>query len=596
MQRSRFFQQLMRGFALAALTTAAFAQRIEFQWDSEPASPSLPGATDELAAATHVGAGRVLAAVHSVLGTRQSAQVRLHDEQGNLLWNARPRPIGARFDGALPDGDGGAFLTGVYRDLSGTRPTRVVATRFDAQGNQVWIDSWQPASFSATADRVHSALDASGGLWLCGTFSSGQSVFARRLSANGAVLAHTELYGQGSSSVTAVASRVGGGVVTVGQRSRQPFVRVFGSAGQVLWHSFQPQGAAGALTSCSAVAVEASTGRIAACGTRDTGLLTQGGFLLEFEPSGALRRAITTNSAYSNDRSSLDCVQYREDGLVVATGARQDYGEGWSLIAYALPRSLTAYAIGGNYLPAGPPWPPAPDWVMYPGQRLVRGSAGNLFLLAGFGPAGQSNAELWVIKELDWNLGAAELSYYGWDVIGPLTLQGLCTVPEGLLSFGHFRDGPDGSQDAYLIGMSTRRTPTGYCSAPANSQGCVPYLGTTGDFGPPTPNLVLIAGNLTNQSSALAFFSTAGALAVPFSGGVRCVAPPVRRGPVLSTGGSPVGTLDCSGQLACNLDALAAAEPAFSTWGSEFFVQVWSRDAGTGSGLLTSALRLSVQN
>jgi hypothetical protein len=75
-------------------------------------------------------------------------------------------------------------------------------------------------------------------------------------------------------------------------------------------------------------------------------------------------------------------------------------------------------------------------------------------------------------------------------------------------------------------------------------------------------------------------YSTSGALAAPFAGGILCLQAPIRRTPPQSSGGSTVGS-DCTGVFVFDFNAWIAsgADPALVA-GVSVWTQYWSRDPG----------------
>ena len=135
-----------------------------------------------------------------------------------------------------------------------------------------------------------------------------------------------------------------------------------------------------------------------------------------------------------------------------------------------------------------------------------------------------------------------------------------------------------------------------YCTAKVNSKGCEPAIGSTG-----TPSasqasgFVVSATELVNQKLGLLLYGVNGSAATPFAGGLRCIAPPVRRTVSSSTGGSTPPTSDCSGTIAIDMNAFAAGlfgnpHPALSMAGTHVHCQLWARDKAPSNVQLSDAL------
>ncbi len=140
--------------------------------------------------------------------------------------------------------------------------------------------------------------------------------------------------------------------------------------------------------------------------------------------------------------------------------------------------------------------------------------------------------------------------------------------------------------------------PSVYCTAKVNSQGCTPHIGFSGS--PSVSSLVpflVSASSVLNQKNGLVFYGY-GPDALPFQGGTLCVAPPVTRTSLLSSGGNPPRD-DCSGAYAFDFNAWiqAGVDPALVA-GAQVHAQYWTRDpldpTGFGTGL-TDALEFTIQ-
>lgn len=137
---------------------------------------------------------------------------------------------------------------------------------------------------------------------------------------------------------------------------------------------------------------------------------------------------------------------------------------------------------------------------------------------------------------------------------------------------------------------------TTYCTSQRNSAACQPRIHAAGSpsASQPMPFLVTCA-EVVSQKSGL-FFYGGGRQATPFNGGWMCAALPLRRTPVLSSGGSASGT-DCTGSFAFDLNAWiqsgadAALQPGVALYG-----QFWSRDpaAAATNVNLSNAVALRV--
>jgi len=120
---------------------------------------------------------------------------------------------------------------------------------------------------------------------------------------------------------------------------------------------------------------------------------------------------------------------------------------------------------------------------------------------------------------------------------------------------------------------------TVYCTAKVNSQFCLPTISATGMASlANTAPFLIQATNILNQKQGLLFYGYA-ASASPFQGGVLCAQGPLRRLPIINSGGSASGT-DCSGVLSVDFNARIASgvDPFIQVAGQQVNAQFWSRD------------------
>jgi hypothetical protein len=135
--------------------------------------------------------------------------------------------------------------------------------------------------------------------------------------------------------------------------------------------------------------------------------------------------------------------------------------------------------------------------------------------------------------------------------------------------------------------------PAPYCTAKANSLGCVPSIGWIGSPSLSGPDdFVVTASNVRSQRTGMAFWGLAPA-AIPFRGGTLCVAPPLVRRLPLTSGGS-AGGFDCSGIYREPFANGYFADRSIGA-GEAIHVQFWSRDGDPPFAIgLTDALRVVV--
>ncbi len=137
--------------------------------------------------------------------------------------------------------------------------------------------------------------------------------------------------------------------------------------------------------------------------------------------------------------------------------------------------------------------------------------------------------------------------------------------------------------------------PSSYCAALPSTGGCLARCFASGDasLSSPTPLRIDLSSAANHKSAA--FFYGLGRASAPYLGGLLCVAPPLRRTPLVSTAGSLPPLSDCSGAASYDLEARIAAgvDPALVV-GAELFLQWFVRDpqAPLGSASFSDALFL----
>jgi hypothetical protein len=136
--------------------------------------------------------------------------------------------------------------------------------------------------------------------------------------------------------------------------------------------------------------------------------------------------------------------------------------------------------------------------------------------------------------------------------------------------------------------------PTAYCTAKTNSLGCVPAIAFSGQ---PDPNsntgFRVFASNVRSQRPGILLYSIDGRAAEPFQGGVLCLAAPLRRTPVIHSGGN-AGGVDCSGVWMIDMNGFAhgtyggSPAPELLVEGTVVNAQWWGRDLGDPAGFASS--------
>ena len=91
--------------------------------------------------------------------------------------------------------------------------------------------------------------------------------------------------------------------------------------------------------------------------------------------------------------------------------------------------------------------------------------------------------------------------------------------------------------------------------------------------------------NVLGNKNGIFFYGTTGTIAAPFQGGFLCVAPPIVRTPVTSSGGT---NGQCDGVMSIDFSAVMQASSSIHP-GSFVAVQTWTRDPGDAFGTGLSA-------
>ncbi|MCC6406492.1 MAG: hypothetical protein IT453_04965 [Planctomycetes bacterium] len=128
---------------------------------------------------------------------------------------------------------------------------------------------------------------------------------------------------------------------------------------------------------------------------------------------------------------------------------------------------------------------------------------------------------------------------------------------------------------------------TTYCTAKTNSQGCAPSISSTGTPSSSAGSGFVVHGwAVLNNKPALLFYGIHGPSGAPFQGGILCVAAPIKRTPLVNSGGTPPPATDCSGHLSIDMNAFAVGSlggtplPELTVPGTVVHTQWWSRDPG----------------
>jgi hypothetical protein len=142
-----------------------------------------------------------------------------------------------------------------------------------------------------------------------------------------------------------------------------------------------------------------------------------------------------------------------------------------------------------------------------------------------------------------------------------------------------------------------------YCTAKPNSLGCLPAISFQGcPAASIASGFTVLASDVRNEKPGLLIHGTNGRAALPFSGGILCVAPPLQRTPMVDSGGWPKQHYNnCTGVFAIDMAAYATGalggnpDPELTVPGTIVTCQWWGRDLGASNATtLSNALEYTV--
>jgi hypothetical protein len=146
--------------------------------------------------------------------------------------------------------------------------------------------------------------------------------------------------------------------------------------------------------------------------------------------------------------------------------------------------------------------------------------------------------------------------------------------------------------------------PVIYCTAKLNSLACTPAIGSTGTSSASLASGFVIRGsNVRNVKPGFLLYSIHGRDASPFQGGTLCLLAPIKRTPIVHSGGTALPANDCSGVYSIDMNAFAAGAlgqtplPALAIAGTVVDCQWFGRDNGIplpDNSTLTDALEYLV--
>jgi len=156
--------------------------------------------------------------------------------------------------------------------------------------------------------------------------------------------------------------------------------------------------------------------------------------------------------------------------------------------------------------------------------------------------------------------------------------------------FFHFAFGMDGT-------ITVGDCPQAYCTAKTSSAGCVTAIGTSDRSNQPVSgasSYFVTATDVHTFKNGLVFAGISGPSSIPFGGGLLCVSPPNKRGPIMNSGGSGANLCDGSLMTEVNDGAIipAGLDPGPGNTG---WYQYWYRDPANGAGNLGTALSNAIE-
>jgi len=183
-----------------------------------------------------------------------------------------------------------------------------------------------------------------------------------------------------------------------------------------------------------------------------------------------------------------------------------------------------------------------------------------------------------------------------WIGSGTITLTGITDfeivlTPPDEISFGA------GGTVNYTVTYDYEVGPQSYCTAKTSSAGCSAAISTSSPAVHPTSGAsgyFVTAAQVQELKNGLLFAGINGPASLPFNGGVLCVQPPNKRGPIMSSGGDSV--IECDGSFGTLVnDGNVIPSGLDAGPGNSGWYQYWYRDPNNGAGNFGTALSNAVQ-
>lgn len=186
-------------------------------------------------------------------------------------------------------------------------------------------------------------------------------------------------------------------------------------------------------------------------------------------------------------------------------------------------------------------------------------------------------ASTWLVSRPTLGTGGGD----GWSASGAISDDATFAVFHSWST--NFEPG-DSNNTADVFSRRLFPDPIRVCHGSTTAAGCEPGLYSHGlPRASEAHGFPLVAVDLPNQRNALLFYGVTGRTAIPFAGGLMCVAAPRRRTPIQNTGGSAAGS-DCTGSMSLDMNAFAkglaggAPHALLAMPGTQVNVQIIGRD------------------
>ena len=134
-----------------------------------------------------------------------------------------------------------------------------------------------------------------------------------------------------------------------------------------------------------------------------------------------------------------------------------------------------------------------------------------------------------------------------------------------------------------------------YCTPKISSAFCINFIDTSSDNDPVSgaSDFTVDCSDVQGLKNGLLFAGISGPAALPFVGGTLCMNPPLKRGPIMNSGGtSPTNCTGSYSQLVN--DGMVVPVGLDAGTGNTGWYQFWYRDPANGAGDLGTALSNAV--